>query len=159
MHRMPLIGLVLFACTLLIVPPAGAATGSVADPAGDFPDIRRLSYTNANARVVMTMRYTRLAAVQNQSFYIHWGTSPAYYQVFVTRSATGVKKQLRFKAADTVACKGLRVRTLRAIQGTRVVVPRSCLRRAPDRLRFRGIATRGVSAHDETVRSPSVRRG
>ena len=158
MHRIPLIGLVLFACTLLLAPAASAATGSIGDPAGDSPDIRRLSYTNATERVVMTMRFTRLAEVQNQSFYIRWD-SPAYYQVWVTRSATGLKKQLRFKAETRVACKGLRVRTLRATQSTRVVVPRRCIRRAPARLMFRGIATRGVSAHDETVLSSPVRRG
>lgn len=158
MPRVPLIGLVLFACTLLMVPAASAATGSLGDSAGDFPDIRRLSYSNTSGRVVMTMRYTRVADAQNQSFYIRWD-SPAYYQVFVTRSAAGMKKQLRFKAERAVACKGLRVRTLRATQSTRVVVPRRCLRRAPARLRFRGIATRGLDAHDETSLSPWVRRG
>jgi hypothetical protein len=153
-RRVPFIALVLLACSLLVVPAASAATGSVSDPAGDFPDIRRLSYRNGAERVVMTMRYTRLADAQNQSFYIRWD-SPSYYQVFVS----GRVKELRFKAETKVACRGLRVTALRASESTRVVVPRSCLRRAPGRLSFRGIATRRVSEHDETALSPLVRRG
>lgn len=153
MRRVSLIALVLIACGLM-TPAASAATGSLGDPVGDFPDIHRLSYTNAPGKVVMTMRYARLDAAQNQSFYIRWD-GPAYYQVWVS----GRVKELRFKAATRVTCAGLRVTALPARQSTRVVVPRSCLRRAPGRLRFRGIATRGVDAHDETSLSAFVRRG
>jgi hypothetical protein len=152
-HRMPLVAFVLFIATLLIAPAASAATGSIGDPAGESPDIRRLTYSNSARHVVMTMRYTRLADARFQSFYIHWD-SPAYYQVQVTPKG----KRLEFKAATRVACAGLRVTVLRPRQSTRVVVPRKCLRRADNRLRFRGIAARGLNA-DETSLSPWVRRG
>ena len=42
---------------------------------------------------------------------------------------------------------------------SRVVVPRSCLPRAPDRLRFRGIATEGLFASDQTRLSAAIDRG
>jgi hypothetical protein len=155
MRRTPLIALVLFALTLLIAPAASAATGSVSDPAGDFPDIRKLSYNNATGKVVMTMRYASLDDAQNQSFYIRWGTS-ANYQVFVSPSA-GLE-ELRFNSKKR-ACSGLQVTALPDTQSTRVVVPRSCIPRAPNKLKFKGIATQGLSLVDETALSPWVGRG
>ncbi len=155
MRRTTLITAVLFALSLLFAPAAGAATGSLSDARGDFPDIRGLSYSNASGQVVMTMRYADLEVAQNQSFYIRWGTR-ASYQVFVSPSA-GLK-ELRFNGTRT-ACAGLRVTALPASESTRVVVPRGCLSKAPDRLKFQGIATAGLHSVDETAVSPWVRRG
>lgn len=155
MRRMPLTALLLFALTVLFAPAASAATGSVSDPAGDLPDIRQLTYSNATTQVVMTMRYTSLADAQNQSFYIRWGTS-ASYQVFVSPSA-GLQ-ELRFNGTRR-ACAGLQVRALPTSESTRVTVPRSCLGQAPGRVKFQGIATQGLFASDETGVSPWVRRG
>ena len=155
MRRTPLITALLLALTFLFVPAAGAASGSLGDAAGDYPDIRRLSYSNATGQVVMTMRHTSLEDAQNQSFYIRWGTA-ASYQVFVSPSA-GLK-ELRFNSTRK-ACAGLRVSTLPASQSTRVVVPRGCLPKAPSRLKFQGIATAGLYSVDETAVSPWVRRG
>jgi hypothetical protein len=155
LRRTSLLTALLFAFTCLLAPAAVAASGSVTDPAGDFPDIRRLSYSNATSQVVMTMRYASLADVQNESFYIRWGTS-ASYQVFNSPSA-GLR-ELRFNGTR-VRCADLRVTRLPDIQSTRVVVPRRCLPQAPKRLKFQGIATQGMQSVDETVVSPWVARG
>jgi hypothetical protein len=155
MRRTPLIALVLLALTLLTASAASAATGSVNDPDAGFPDIRKLSYNNATGKVTMTMRYDSLADAQNQSFYIRWGTA-AYYQVFVSPSA-GLE-ELRFNG-NKGACSGLQVTALPDTQSTRVVVPRSCIPKAPNKLKFKGIATQGLSLKDETALSPWVARG
>lgn len=155
LRRTSLLTVLLFAITFLWAPASVAASGFVTDAAGDFPDIRRLAYSNAATTVVMTMRYASLAEAQNESFYIRWGTS-ANYQVFNSPSA-GLR-ELRFNGTR-VRCADLRVTRLPDIQSTRVVVPRTCLSRAPDRLKFQGIATAGLHSVDETVVSPWVRRG
>jgi hypothetical protein len=155
MRRTSLIALVVFALTLLVAPSANAASGTISDPAGDLPDIRRLSYTNGADKVVMTMRYASLAGAQNQSFYIRWGTA-ANYQVFVSPSAD--LEELRFNGTRK-SCAGLKVTALPASESTKVVVPRSCIPKATKRLKFKGIATAGLSLVDETKLSPWVARG
>ena len=42
---------------------------------------------------------------------------------------------------------------------TKVVIPRSCLAKAPDELRFQGIATEGLYSSDETKVSRAIARG
>jgi len=155
MRRTPLIVVVLVALTWLIAPAAGAATGSISDPDTGLPDIRRLSYDNATGKVVMTMKYANLDDAQAQSFYISWGTK-AKYQVFVSPSAG--KEELRFNGTRT-ACGGLQVAALPAKESTRVVVPRSCIPKAANKLKFKGIATQGNFGKDETALSPWVARG
>jgi hypothetical protein len=139
--------------SLLLAPATHADSGSLSDPTGDFPDIVRLGWNNADTQVVMTMTYAEFRA-QNESFYMRFGED--YYQVFVS-SGAGLQT-LRFNG-NTRACDGLRVRHAAAAVRTKVVVPRSCLRRAPDRLRFQGIATEGLSSSDETRLSARVARG
>jgi hypothetical protein len=124
-------------------------------PAGwtDFPDVVRLAWNNAQNRVVMKMTYAEFRA-QNESFYMRFGRNS--YQVFVS-SGVGIE-QLRYNG-NPRACDGLRVRYAAAAVRTTVVVPRSCLRRAPDRLRFQGIATEGLASADETRISGRIARG
>jgi hypothetical protein len=133
--------------------PAHAAPGSLSDPKGDYPDIVRLAWNNAQTRVVMKMTYAEFRA-QNESFYMRFGANS--YQVFVSSSA-GIE-QLRYNG-NARACDGLRVRHSATALRTTVVVPRGCLRRAPDRLRFQGIATEGLTSADETRISGRVARG
>jgi hypothetical protein len=148
------------AVVLLPAPHAIAASGHITDPAGDLPDIRRLTYDNAQRKVEMTVKFARVADAQNRSFYIQWG-KPKKYQVFDSPSA-GIT-QLRFYTdAGTfrsVSCGGLRVVENADVNTVRAVVPRSCMPQAPDRLRFKAIATMGLSLSDETSVSPWVRRG
>jgi len=156
MHRRtPLLALLVLALSSLSAAPAAAAGGYITDPAGDYPDIRRLSYTNAATKVVMVMRYTNVQDAQNESFYIRWGTK-SYYQVFYSKS--GGMKELRYNG-NKVACGSLSVTRLAAKESTRAVIPRSCLPQAPNRLKFKGIATAGLYSIDKTALSPWVNRG
>jgi hypothetical protein len=139
----------------LLAPAASAGSGSVPDARGDFPDVTRLTYDNGRRQVVMTMKYADIDLAQNESFYIRWG-KPAYYQVFNSPSA-GLR-ELRYNFRK-VRCAGLKVTRQARIDTTRVVLPVSCLSKAPKRLKFQGIVTAGLSSSDETKVSPWVRRG
>ena len=139
---------------------ANAATGSLTDPTGDFPDIVKLSYTNGPSKVTMKMTYAGTRA-QNESFYLKWGTAGKRYQVFNSPSAS--IRELRYyggtnASARRTACGGMTV-TYPSANTTKVVIPRSCLKKAADKLRFQGIATEGLSSSDETKVSKAVARG
>jgi hypothetical protein len=139
---------------------AAAATGSLTDPKGDFPDIVKLSYGNGSSKVTMTMTYAG-ARPQNESFYLKWGTKGKRYQVFNSPSAS--IRELRYyggtnASAKRIGCSGLRLSHPSALS-TKVVVPRGCLKQAADKLRFQGIATEGLSLSDETKVSKAVARG
>ena len=148
------------ALLLLSAPQAVAASGQITDPGGDLPDITRLNYSNAQGKVVMTLKFASVADAQNRSFYIQWG-QPQKYQVFDSPSAA--ISELRFHRANgtfaKVACAGLQVTEDAGTNTVRAVVPRSCLPKAPDRVRFKGIATQGLSLSDQTKVSPLVNRG
>ena len=139
---------------------AHAASGSLTDPQGDFPDIVKLSYTNGPSKVTMKLTYAS-AHPQNESFYLKWGTAGKRSQVFNSPSAS--IQELRYYSATTAsakktACSGLKVTEPSAIS-TKVVIPRSCLKKAADKLRFQGIATEGLSLSDQTKVSKAVARG
>jgi hypothetical protein len=139
---------------------AYAASGSLTDPKGDYPDIVKLAYSNAKTKVTMTMTFAG-GHGQNESFYLRWGAKGASYQVFSSPSA-GLK-ELRYAASKAavgkrVTCKALVVKQLSSTVTT-VSIPRSCIVKAPDALRFQGIATEGLSLHDDTKLSPAVKRG
>ena len=139
---------------------ANAATGSLTDPKGDYPDIVELSYDNGSSKVTMTMTYAG-AHPQNVSFYMNWGKAGKRYQVFDSPSAR--IRELRYyggthAAAKRTTCSGLRV-TRPSATSTKVVIPRRCLTKAADRLRFQGIATEGLASSDETKVSKAVARG
>ena len=142
------------ALALALPAAAFAASGSISDPSGDYPDILKLAYANKSGKVVMTMTYGG-ARPQNESFYIKYG-EPKNYQVFVS-SGIGTK-ELRFNSRK-VPCSGLSVSHDAALLQTKVVVPRSCLSKAPNKLRFQGVATEGLYSSDKTALSPWVKRG
>jgi len=66
--------------------------------------------------------------------------------------------QLRDQHGTMVVCKGLTVKYPTKLS-TKVIVPRSCVKKAPDKLRFQGIATEGLNNRDETKISKAVARG
>ncbi len=139
---------------------ASADTGSLTDAKGDFPDIVKLSYNNGASKVKMTMTYAG-ARAQNESFYLKWGKAGKRYQVFISPSA-GIS-ELRYYGGTnapvkTIDCSGLRV-TQPSATSTKTVIPRSCLKKAADKLRFQGIATEGLTSADETKTSKAVARG
>lgn len=145
------------------IAPAGealAATGHVTDPKGDLPDIRRLDYDNAQRKVVMTLTFANVGDAQNRSFYLQWG-KPKKYQVFDSPSA-GITELRFFTDASSfraVDCDGLRVVEKPAANTVKATVPRACLPKAPDRLKFKGVATLGLMSSDQTALSGWVARG
>ena len=143
-----------FATSLIGGTQAQANSGSISDPSGDLPDIVELAYNNADRKVVMTMTYSGFRA-QNESFYMRWGDGK-YYQVF---RAFGQDPLLRLNDPGNVKnCDGLKVREPSELK-TEVTIPRSCLKKAPDKLKFQGIATEGVSNSDQTRVTKAIARG
>lgn len=137
-------------------PAAHAASGSMSDPSGDLPDIIKLTYANKADRVVMAVTYEGYRA-QNESFYMRWGRNASKsYQVFVSQ-ASGLQ-ELRLNGSK-VACRSLKVSHNPDTLVTRTVVPRSCLSKAPNKLRFQAIATEGLYSADETKLSAGVAHG
>jgi hypothetical protein len=132
-----------------------AESGSLDDPSGDYPDIVRLDYKNADSKVVMKLTYSEQAA-QNESFYMRWADDSAY-QVFVSPSA-GMEELRYYGKGKAVKCDGLKIRRPSA-DVTKAVVPRDCLDKAPRKLRFQGIATEGLYSTDETRISKPVPQG
>jgi hypothetical protein len=139
---------------------AYAASGLLTDPKGDYPDIVKLAYANAKSKVTVTLTYAG-ARPQNESLYVRWGSKGQSYQVFLSESA-GLEELRYYRsktaASKTIACKGLVVRHATSLSTT-AVIPRTCLAKAPDTLRFQGIATEGIGSADETKVSKGVRRG
>jgi hypothetical protein len=134
---------------------AYAAKDSLSDPKGDYPDIVKLNYNNADEKVVMKLSYNGQAA-QNESFYMHWGDDESY-QVFASPSAD--IQELRYHGkGKAVKCDGLKVKRP-SNDVTKAIVPRDCLNKAPDKLRFQGIATEGLYSVDETKISKAIKRG
>lgn len=132
-----------------------ADSGSLSDPKGDYPDIVKLNYKNADSKVVMKLTYSDQAA-QNESFYMRWGADAAY-QVFVSPSA-GLEELRYYGKGKAVKCDGLKIRRP-SNDVTKTVIPRECLDKAPKTLRFQGIATEGVSSADETKISKPIPQG
>ena len=140
---------------LAVSATAYADKGSLSDPKGDFPDIVKLNYNNADSKVVMKLTYDGQTA-QNESFYMRWGQDEAY-QVFVSPSA-GIEELRYYGKGKAVKCDGLKIRRPDK-NVTKAVVPRDCLNKAPDKLRFQGIATEGLQSADETKISKAIKRG
>src|SRR5688572_5679643 len=59
--------------------PAMAASTSITDPAGDTPDIRRLTLNNKNPELTFKQKYANIEYVQVDTFYIKWGAEKHYY--------------------------------------------------------------------------------
>ena len=139
---------------------AYAASGSLTDAKGDYPDIVKLAYVNAKSKVTMTMTLAGTNA-QNESFYLRWGSKGTSYQVFSSPSIdlTELRYYSRTDAEPKrITCSGLVVTPISST-ATRVTIPRTCLSKAPDALRFQGIATEGTSLLDQTKVSAATKRG
>ncbi len=147
----------------LVGTPAQAAAGSISDPRGDaYPDVLKLAFVNGDAAVKMTMTHVDVDAAESEWFFIHWGTVGKRYAVLESRSA-GQRELLYYSGASAVpvpkACAGLKVIHRDAYDRTKVVIPRSCISKAPNGLRFSGKATAGIRSFDETKKSPRIARG
>lgn len=154
---------VVAAAALIALPMTGAyaASGSSADRTGDgYPDIVRLTFANKAKAVQMSMTYVDLREAQAESFYLRWKAGKSY-QAFIDTSGI---RQLRYYSSasatgQVVACAGLRFTHRAAKDRTRVTIPRSCLPKAPNALRFQGLATMGTSFIDKSATSPKIARG
>jgi hypothetical protein len=102
----------------------------------------------------MKLSYNGQAA-QNESFYMHWGDES--YQVFVSE-VSGIQELRYHGKGKAVKCDGLKVKRP-SNDVTKAIVPRDCLNKAPDKLRFQGIATEGLYSVDETKISKAIKRG
>ena len=142
---------------LAVSATAHAEKGSLSDPDGDYPDIAKLNFNNGDSKVVMKLTYNGQAA-QNESFYMRWADGAESYQVFTSPSAGLEELRYHGKKEKTVKCDGLKIRRP-SKDVTKAVVPRDCLDQAPDKLRFQGIATEGLSSVDETKISKAIKRG
>ena len=143
----------------LLPAPAFAASGSLTDP--DDPsiaDVLRLGYDNRANKVVMKMSYDAHRP-QVENFYVKWGTAGKYYKL--QRSA-GNGTTLWFSngsGESKRACAGDKVTHNADTVVSTAVIPRSCMPRARDKVKFQGVVTEGLFDSDQTKTSPGVARG
>jgi hypothetical protein len=155
---------VLVAVLCLLLPfPAYAGSGSVADPRGDFPDIVRLTLHNGESDVVVRQRYTYLDIVRSESVQLRWGR-PVHYRLEArnTDGDAALEPVLRLSTPEGIRrqrCPGLQVLRSTATDVALYTVPRSCLPRAPGRLRAKGFAAAGSFDTDRTALTPWVAQG
>jgi hypothetical protein len=126
----------------LLVCPAFAELDTVGDPEGDIPDILRFTIDNRENAVVTRMKYADIEKVEFESFYIKWG-SRTYYRVRYFEGDSSHRLFLYQGDESTkIACSDM-VSSRDADSGiSNVRVPRKCLKKAPDRVRARGVATK-----------------
>jgi hypothetical protein len=151
----------ILALTALPLSAAQAAAGTLTDPKGDgYPDIVKLTYANKAKSVGVSMTYDDIGLAQNESFLLRWKAGK-HYQVFVSTSGIQELRYYSSKSAPgkVVACAGLKVKHTASKDKTKVTIPRSCLSKAPDKLKFQGVATMGLSFSDKTKISPKVALG
>jgi hypothetical protein len=153
------------AAALLAVPAtaAQAAKGSITDRGGDNVDIVKLSYNNAKSKVTLTTKYADSSTAQVEFFAITWAGPNKGYGV-VSSAVTGDRELVYSKnksdEGTTIACKGLNVKRNARANTTKVIVPRTCLTKAPDKLRFQaGALNVQDGGSDETKRTKKVKRG
>jgi hypothetical protein len=148
----------------VIASPALAATTSVTDPAGDSdPDILKLTLANRQAKVVLKQKYADIDLVQAESLFIKWGKA-THYRVNIGNydSDPALEKRLWLvtSAGDTrKKCGDLTFSQSADTDLTIVRVPRSCLSKAPDKIRAKGVASMGQYNSDATKLTPYAARG
>ena len=143
--------------------PAFAETVYVTDAAGDTPDIRRLTLDNRQSTVVLKQKYADLDFVQVESLYIKWGDA-THYRVNIGNydADDALEKRLWLVTADgedRKACGDLMFEHDADEDRTTVRVPRSCIPRAPNRIRAKGVASMGLYENDQTSLTPYASRG
>lgn len=151
----------LLAIAVAMLMPASAAfaaSGSLNDPDDDtIADVLKLSYANKDAKVVMRMTYDG-DRPQVENFYVKWGTDGKYYKL--QRSPNGTT--LWFNNGASESEKSCSSDNLSHNSDTFVstgVIPRSCMSRAPDKVKFQGFVTEGLFDSDQTKTSAGVARG
>jgi hypothetical protein len=143
--------------------PSFAATTSVTDPSGDYPDIRKLTLENKQTKVVLTQKYTDIELVQVETLYIKWqGTT--YYRINRGNYDDDPQAEVRFilvteDGDKEKSCPDLNVSRSNSTDTAIYRVPRSCIPKAADRVKAQGVASAGVSSSDQTKVTDRIARG
>ena len=151
-------------CVFLGAAPALAATTSVTDASGDYPDIRKLTLANNEHAVVLKQRYAELDEVQTESLLIKWGDQ-THYKVSRANYDSDVALETRLLLVSptgeeqTKSCADMTVSRNQETETSRFRVPRSCLAKAEDSVFAKGFATQGFIFADATRRTDKVDRG
>ena len=157
MRRAPAV-FALALAALVTVPAAFGASGSLSDPDDDtLADVLKLSFANKDDRAVVKMAYDGYRP-QVENFYVKWGTAGKYYKLQRSPNGTSLWYSNGSEESEKT-CAGDRVRHDEDTYVSTGTVPRSCMPRAPGRVRFQGIVTEGLSDFDETRTSSRVARG
>ena len=135
-----------------------AASGSLSDPDDDsLVDVLKLSYANKDAKAVVKMTYDGYRP-QTENFYVKWGSDGKYYKL--QHSPNGTRLWFSNGSGETEkTCDGDKVSYDADSYVSTGVVPRSCMPKAPDSVKFQGIATEGLYEMDKTKTSAAVDRG
>ena len=157
MRRAP-VAFVLALAALVAAPAAFGASGSLNDPDDNtLADVLRLSYANKEDKVVVRMSYDDYRP-QVENFYVKWGTSGRYYKLQRSTNGTSLWYSNGSEESER-SCAGDRVRHDDETFVSTGTVPRSCMPRAPGRVKFQGIVTEGLFDSDQTRTSSRVARG
>ena len=144
---------------LVAAPAAFGASGSLNDPDDDtLADVLRLSYANKEDKVVVRMSYDDVPATGRELLREvgapRAATTSSSAAPTAPRSGTPTGRRSPRRAVPAIGCG-----TTRDSSVSTGTVPRSCMPRAPGRLKFQGIVTEGLFDFDETRTSSRVARG
>jgi hypothetical protein len=93
-----------------------------------------------------------------ENFYVKWGTAGKYYKL--QRSPSGTTLWFNNGSSESEkSCSNAEVSHNSDTFVSTGVIPRSCMSRAPDKVKFQGVVTEGLFDHDQTKTSAGVARG
>ena len=161
-----MVGLILVLGLLGGAGSAHAELVTQADADGDTPDVKRVTLDNRQHKVVVRMRHADLSDVRAEAFFVDW-EGATHYRVYSGYTSDGYGgKYLYFRLyvykdgeATRKACGDMRGFHDNESEISGVRVPRSCIKKAPDEVRTRGVAWDYDSGEDETIYSDYAKRG
>lgn len=157
MRRIPALLAVAIA-VLIAATSAHAASGSLTDPDDEsLADVLKLSYANKDNKAVIKMTYDGYRP-QVENFYVSWGTQGKYYKLQSSPNGTSLWFNNGSSESEK-ACGDDKVSHDSETFVSTGVIPRSCIPKAPDRVKFQGIVTEGLFESDQTAVSARVARG
>ena len=155
-------GVIALLALVALTGTARAELVTKADPEGvaEVPNVRRITLDNRQKTAVVRMRYEDLSQMDDETFFIDWG-SETYYQVYLTEGAYGDYYSLYLYKDGGSTKKSCYIKFSGDVdeESSGVRVPRSCLKKASDKIRARGIAYADGGTQDETPFTPYAKRG